>query len=506
MYHPFYKAFTAPRWSAQFLLAAGVGVFLGVACVAASPLWVLAGLVCISCIILMFKRPEFILLALLVVTSTIFHASQNPGISLGVGTVYLTDILLMLGISIIALRWLIEPDFHIVRTPLDIPLLGFVGLAIISTILAIAFTDLTLQETLGMMRVVFHYLCFFLVTQLIRTQRQLVFLLDSLTVLALVVAGAMLLQFMVGESLPFLPGRIETLRTQGVNHQGITRILIPGMSLVLTLFIFTTTNLILDRLRWSTLYKAACWIGFALAVLLTFNRNFWVASGLSLIIVLVLSTPQERWRAVGYGLSVVMLAGIVLVPLSSDPDSRAARLTYSAYERLSTLIEDDTLQESSLQFRYIENKYAYEHLTPPDLIGSGLGANYRPWVSLLDWEEYDGRNYIHNAHFWIIIQIGLMGYICLMFTIGVLFWRSFMGWRTISNIRLQTAVLAFALTHLGVLIGSIVNPMLMQWYWTPLLGFMFGFTEVSLRQARAPEAHASQHTDVRPQIAKSTTG
>jgi hypothetical protein len=34
------------------------------------------------------------------------------------------------------------------------------------------------------------------------------------------------------------------------------------------------------------------------------------------------------------------------------------------------------------------------------------------------------------------------------------------------------------LTYLGVIVGSIVNPMFMQWYWTPIIGIMMGTNEV----------------------------
>jgi hypothetical protein len=53
---------------------------------------------------------------------------------------------------------------------------------------------------------------------------------------------------------------------------------------------------------------------------------------------------------------------------------------------------------------------------------------------------------------------------------------------------MRGTMLAFALTYIAVLVGSIVNPMLMQWYWMPLIGIMMGVNEVIIRLSQPQQA------------------
>jgi dipeptide/tripeptide permease len=41
-------------------------------------------------------------------------------------------------------------------------------------------------------------------------------------------------------------------------------------------------------------------------------------------------------------------------------------------------------------------------------------------------------------------------------------------------------LLGFTLAYLGILIGSIVSPMIMTSWWTPVIGFILGINEVIL--------------------------
>jgi len=58
--------------------------------------------------------------------------------------------------------------------------------------------------------------------------------------------------------------------------------------------------------------------------------------------------------------------------------------------------------------------------------------------------------------------------------------RGFKLWRRIPNPKLQAILLGFTLAYLGMLIGSIVNPIIMKGNWTPVIGFIIGINEVIL--------------------------
>jgi O-antigen ligase len=471
----------------QLAIACGVGLSLGVACLSFSPLWALAALAGISIAFATLKRPEIVLLGILTATSSIVFEETLPLIPIGVGSLHIPDLLILASLSLIVLRWLVEPDFKIVRTPLDLSLLAFWCMALLSTFIGIFRSSVEFRMAIRAIRVVTYYLTFFIVTNLMREDRQLRFLLRGLFLLGTIVAAAMVAQFLLGGSLPILPGRIATLVTQGKSYQGVTRIVVPGRSLLLVVFITATATLVLDRLRMISTLKFLQWGLLGLALILTFLRSYWVAIGAALFLLAYLARGQDRQRLIGWGILVVFLAAIVLLLVFGEPESGVARLVSASLARLGTLGSSETVRESSLQGRYIENKYALHQIMSHPLIGLGLGARYRPWDPELDrvrtdHSGFDPRTHMHNGHLWIIVKTGLLGYLCLMWLSLAFLWRGFKYWRAIPAPQMRGVALGFTLAYLGVLIAAVVNSTFIQWRWTPVIGIMMGINEVALRK------------------------
>ena len=136
----------------------------------------------------------------------------------------------------------------------------------------------------------------------------------------------------------------------------------------------------------------------------------------------------------------------------------------------------ETANESSLQWRYAENSYVLPQVISHPILGIGFGARYRSFDPRLDFDlsEVDLRSYIHNAHFWIVMKAGPLGYLCFMWLSIMFLFRGFKYFRLITDCKMRGYVLGFTLTYLGALIGAILNPIFLQWYWTPLIGIMMG--------------------------------
>jgi O-antigen ligase len=103
-----------------------------------------------------------------------------------------------------------------------------------------------------------------------------------------------------------------------------------------------------------------------------------------------------------------------LLLVESDPGSLAAKLVGASIDRLSTLANSGTFQgqDSSVNWRMIENGYALTAIAAHPIIGMGMGFTYRPWDYRLDLPAYlvtyDFRKHIHNGYFWILLQSGLL--------------------------------------------------------------------------------------------------
>jgi O-antigen ligase len=476
----------------QLSLAIVAGLLLGIASVILPPRWLLAGLagamLCVA--VIGFKKPEIALLGYLIILSTILDESRLPRIPIGIGRLLLTDIILLASFALILMRLLAERDFKIVRTPLDLPVLGFVGIAMFSTMFGIFQSSLTINESLGEARVVISYLTFFIVTNLVREKQQVHTLVNGIFLLGSIVALAMVAQFVLGNSLQILPGRVEILGTEGTAFLGVTRIIPPGESLIFVTFITITVTLVLERSRLTNWFTIPIWGLTGIGVILTFKRNLWVAVFIILLALAVLGW-KEVWPKMSRGVLVFMIIGVcILIITLNSPESAATKLVSGALERLTSLTDPQTFEDpdSSLRWRDFEYQYAIPQIISHPLLGLGMGAMYRPFVSGKDSNNYDGRKFIHNGHVYIMIKAGLLGYLAFISFSLVSLLRGLMFWRQVSDRQFQAILLGFTLAYLGILIGSFVSPMIMTAWWTPVIGIMLGTNEVILKQIRSKDS------------------
>ena len=471
----------------EIIVGCSFGLLLGILSLWISPLFVLGTLTATVFLYATRNRPEIGLLGILLLTSSIIFENRLPLIPIGVGSLHISDLLLLSLLGLIVLRRLLEPEFRIVRTPLDWPLLIFYGVTLLSTFIAILQSSVEIRDALRATRVLSYYLTFFIVTNLVRERRQLNFLLNGIFFLATIVAAAMIGQFLLGDSVQLLPGRIESLSTQGVVFEDITRILPPGFSIVLVSFVTILCILVLEKLKPLGLLKFVQCGLLGMALLITFLRSYWAVLIIVIFSLVYLFRGVDRRRLIGWGMVVITSAVMILFVVFNYPNSRASRLLGASMHRLSSLGGAVQGQDGAFNFRMIENGYALPAIASHPLIGLGMGARYRPWDSRLDHTDpdgsvYDFRKHIHNGHLWILLQSGLLGYLSFMWLSLVFLMRGFRYWRSITNDRMRGVVLGFTLVYLAVLIAAATNSTFMQWRWVPVIGIIMGINEVILRK------------------------
>jgi O-antigen ligase len=474
----------------QIIVAAFLGLLLGIACVRFSGLLILGIIGAVLFLYAILKRPELALLGILLATSSIVFEDQLPMLSAGGISLHIPDLLLLGSLGLIVIRWLVEPKFKIVRTPLDWPLLIFYGLTLASTFIAISHSSTEIEPARRAIRVLSYYLTFFTVTHLVRERRQLNFLLNSFFLLASFVAAIMVAQYVLGSTVTLLPGRVESLNTQGVAYNEITRILPPGISIVLIAFVTTFCILVVEK------FKPFSWLNFlqlgllGLAFLFTFLRSYFGALAIAFFLLVLFLRGYNWQKVVMWSMTAIIPLSMFLLFISSIPDSRVAKLSGASFDRFSTLFESETYQgqDSSLNWRAIENEYALRQIIAHPLLGLGLGSLYRSFDSRLDQPgESDFRGFIHNGYFRILLDSGLLGFLTFMGLSLAFLIRGFQNWRSVANDRMKGVVLGFTLTYLVVLIAAVVNSTFMQWSWTPVFGIIAGINEVILMKFRQTE-------------------
>ena len=468
-------------------VSAGLGMTIGILAIWVSPFWALVALVLVGFGILALQRAEYTLMGILIATSSVIYEESLPMISTPIGSLHIADVLLLASLGLIIIRRLVQPDFEIVRTPLDLPLLSFYAVALFSTFVALVGSSVQIEEPRRAIRVVTYYLTFFVVTNLIREERQLRLLIRGIFLLATIVAAGMIAQFIVGESIPFLPGRVRILITGNQIYSGMTRSFPPGHSVLLVSLIAGTVMLCFEDVRRTRVLGLLKCALLGTGLVLTFLRSYWAAIGVAVSLLAFLSRRQERRRLISLSLMGLFLLTVVSVVAFVEPDSKLARLAAASLARGATLVTSQTIEEDSLEWRYIENSYAVQQIISHPLIGLGLGARYRPFDPRLDraidFSKWDARRFIHNGHLAVLLGTGLLGYLCLVWLSLAFLIRSFRYWRLISDSRMRGIVLGFTLAFLGVLIAAFVNSSFVSWSWVPVIGIMMGVNEVVLRKS-----------------------
>jgi MFS family permease len=479
----------------QLAVAGIIGLALGTANILFSPRMVLIAAIGIFGMLVALKRPEMVFLSMIVVFSTIVDVNIVPLIPIGVGSLNLFDAALLLFAGLIIMRSMVEPDFKLIYSPLTLPLIGFYFFAAFSTLIAILQSTLATTPAFREMRYITYYLMVLVIVNLIREERQVKLLIRGFFILATFVAVAMIIQYAIGSSFVFIYGRVETLTRDGQSVAGVARLIPSGRYLILVAFITMTMWLVLEPSRMLKVFPVLQWVALAVAVILTFNRNFWISSLLVFFIFGALTDRQVRKNLLKWSLVMLVLLSIIPVLAFFAPDSEGALLLKSTFDRMISVFSTDTYEDahdsnlaaSSLAFRAIEDEYASPYLTPPSLIGIGMGAQYRPFDPALDWEQFDGRGYIHNAHLWVIIKAGLLSYIFLIIAFFISVKRGLKYYRYLHEPRMKAIVLGFSLSLIGIMTSAIVDPILTDLAWTPVFGVMIGITEVIYRDLSVKE-------------------
>lgn len=468
-----------------------LGLLLGVTFFVVSPKWIVIGLVVLLGCYAIVKRPELIILIVFYYTSSFVDEKDIMIIDLGI-RLYISDLVILAGFGIIALRWIVEEAYNLIFTPLDLPMIGFLGLALVTTVYGIHRGTTDLDWALSEIRILIYLIVFFLVTNLVRTEKQLRFLINAYFMLTLIVAIGMIVQFVMGQDVAFLPGRVEALVTNGAVMDDVTRIVSPGESLLLTGFVTIFMMMVVGGVTLSNPVRILQWFLSTLGVIMTFNRNFWIGGTIALIVSLLFITQQDRMRFIKVVAGILVVIVAALLVILASPESRARNLVFATLGRAFSLTEEENYEseESTFKWREFEYYYIVETIKAHPITGVGLGAAYRPFLQDVDpspddgvyMEDYTGlRRYNHNAHTWLMGKTGIPCYLLFVVTTVMSVGRSLYYFKRIEDKQFRGIVLGFALTQVGISVSAIVNSIYMQWYWIPVIGMMMGVNEIIIR-------------------------
>jgi O-antigen ligase len=214
-----------------------------------------------------------------------------------------------------------------------------------------------------------------------------------------------------------------------------------------------------------------------IGILLTYNRNFWVAAILCLFVLMFLVSMEGKKRLIAM-LVVVLMMSVMTVLLFSETSGKFNQTLLSISDRFTSLFAGEKLiKSSSLEIRALEHKYAMENIAEHPVLGIGLGNTYRPTF----WRNDSLTYYMENAYLWILTDMGAPGLLFFMlFYIGFLV-RAFKSWKAVKDKYYRSVIAGSMISGIGILPMVVVNPIFMQWFSIVVISIIIGLTENIIR-------------------------
>ena len=476
-----------------------VGVSLGAILLFLKPTYSLILLGVIIGAAAVIKRPELAIIAILAITVSIYEEGQIPGFDVGPLNLFVSDFIIIALVVALLARWISEPSFRFVRSPLSLPLATFFLIAMFATGLGFlkdpasansirdwfqnppAYIQLSIPE----IRVITYYMLFFLVINFVRTKSQIRVLLYGMLFLTILVVASMVIQITFGSTVQLLQGRVETLVTAQSEYYGITRITaFSGENMLLFSLFLSTALLVKEKFPLLRYMKFALWVIYLVGILITFSRSLWASYSIGLFILLLVLEGEERRQYVRF-IMLVTIVGVFAIGLAYvfEVDT-VTNFLNASLDRFVTLLNPETYQSTqmdTLRWRDFEYKWGFIQVVEHPFFGIGLGAPYRPWLPWIDWAGFDGRTFVHNGHLWMLMKTGGFGYLAFLWFSSAFLIRGFTRVRLIKSDTDKAIVIGCLLTYIAFLIASVAAPVIMLFNATPVIGVMTGLAESMLQ-------------------------
>ena len=427
-------------------------------------------------VFVVFYSPHLLILLMLAVSSTVIDSASTTVIARFTAV----ELCLLLLLGLILARALSDRGENaLVRTPLDWPIFLFFVASVISLLNAKYILRTYNFKTMAIWRVLFDYMVFFAVTNFVRTRRQLMTLVGGMFVMATVVAALMIAQQAAGASTSIIPG-IKSWTATALNEEfsGVARVSLPGSALVYVMLmpalILHVTPEYLKGRKWLSLIPVVL---LPMGIAFTFDRNMWIGATLAAIAFILISRIESKKFLMLIGAWIVVAA--FFVPLAKTYYPKVDAIVEALSFRASSLFAGDELvYDSSTQWRLEENRLAIPKIQERPILGLGPGSD---WRRSARGGQYWLTHYIHNAYLYLLLDLGIAGFLpFLCFAILALI-RGFSSWRRIREPVMRGLVLGFTLSFIAVLSSCTTSPRLLEASYVPLIGVMLGINEVIIR-------------------------
>jgi O-antigen ligase len=411
--------------------------------------------------VLIYFYPIIGILLIVGGTSFIPYDSELPLAK--VGSIHIPDLVLYLLFFVVILRAILLRKSRLVRTPMDVPLIIFVVVGIISLVVGGLLQAYPFFEGFREFKIMLYYLLPLVLTNLIQDKRELKLLIYGCLWLGIMAALGVILKAWISPPKPADDAMEVFYRYQG-----------ESSAWVLLLWTFATffCFLIVRKMRLSYLLGA---IIALFALIVSFSRHLWIGVACGVLLGLAINFRPNKGRILKV-LSFVIFVFLILLGASALRIEPVRTYLNLITTRAETLISPGKVDNWNI--RLVENEYAKEKIASNPIWGIGFARPYRPEIygldDVIEW-------FIHNGYLWILLKLGIAGFIPFLWFSYIFVRRGVRYWNRVEDNFLKAIVLGSVCFYLGLAIANVAAPHFMQNWEVATIGLSFGINEVIYR-------------------------
>ena len=412
-------------------------------------------------LVLLVHSPVLAILGIMAGTSLIDYHQGLPLTK--IGTINIPDLILFLLVTVVIFRTLflgVKP----IKTPLDIPLIIFVVIGMISLLAGFFEQKYLFFVGLKEFKVILYYLLVILVTNIIKDKKTLKLVIYGCLAVGVIASVGLVLAGLVNPPPALSDGEGEMFYR---DREAISGSMLPFWSLV-----GFVSLLLISKIRAGYILGAGI---ILMWLMLSFTRHLWIAFVVGVLCILLFNFRKVKKRI--FVSSMLVIIPILLIATASLFEVEPV----AAYVKLIALRGKSlTFQErvDNWDYRLAENEYSKRTIAEHLLFGIGFVSPFRPQIY---GPNDNTQAYLHNGYYWILVKLGIAGLLPFLWFSYVFVRRGIIYRNRVEDNFLRAVVVGSVCSYLGIAVGNIAAAHFMENWEVSVFGLSMGINEVIYR-------------------------
>jgi len=350
-----------------------------------------------------------------------------------------------------------------VRTPLDVPVILFVGIGVVSLFAGALGDRYPFFAGLKDFKPMLYYLLAILAANTIKDRKELKVVIYGCLLIGIIAVGRVIIEGWVNP--PATLGDTEEIFYR-------YRAVAEGSMLPYWALIVFISMLMLSKFRVLIMIGASV---ILLWLVLSFSRHLWIAFSVSVLLVVLFNLRRIPKRIVVVTVCFMIFVSLVAIAGAFGVEPIANYVKLVALRSRSLTFEG---RVANWDYRVMENQYSVPVIVKHPLLGIGFAVPYRPQI----FESDDNlQAYLHNGYLWILVKLGFAGLIPFCWLSFVFVRRGIAFGKYVDDAFLGAIVVGSVCSFLGIAVGNIAAAHFMENWEVSMFGLSMGINEVIYR-------------------------